>query len=154
MRLSRIEISNFRLLKNFALDLEDELSLVIGKNNTGKTSVLACLEKLAIQSDGNPVTYEDFNVDLRSSLERILLDQQEIGAEKNYTPLGIKLKLFIKYSELDDLSKISPLIMSLDPDDDNVILTFEYRISFDKINDLKTKYIAESEKFDNKPHLF
>lgn len=44
--------------------------------------------------------------------------------------------------------------MSLDPDDDNVILTFEYRISFDKINDLKTKYIAESEKFDNKPHLF
>lgn len=44
--------------------------------------------------------------------------------------------------------------MSLDPNDDNVILSFEYKISFEKLNILKTTYIAESEKFDNKPHLF
>lgn len=154
MKLSRIEISNFRLLKNFALDLEDELSLIIGKNNTGKTSVLACLDKLVVQSERNEVTYEDLNIELRSSLEQILLGDQEIGDQEQYTPLGIKLRLFIKYSESDDLSKISPLIMSLDPEDNNVILSFEYKITFEKLIELKSKYTNESEKFDNKPHLF
>ena len=154
MKLARIEISNFRLLKNFVLDLEDELSLLIGKNNTGKTSVLACLDKLVVQSERNAVSYEDFNIELRSLLEKILLGDQEIGAQEQYIPFGIQLKLFIKYSESDDLSMISPLIMSLDPDDDNVVLSFEYKIPFDKLSELKLKYIEESDNFDNRPHLF
>lgn len=154
MKVARIKISNFRLLKSFDLDLEDELSLVIGKNNTGKTSVLTCLDKLIIQSERNAITYEDFNVELKSVLEKILTGEQDIDGEEQYIPLGIQLKLFIKYTALDDLSKISPLIMSLDPNDDNVILSFEYKISFEKLNELKITYIAESEKFDNKPHLF
>ncbi|MHC8470986.1 ATP-dependent nuclease [Plesiomonas shigelloides] len=154
MKLARIEISNFRLLNNFVLDLEDELSLVIGKNNTGKTSLLSCLDKLVVQSERNAVAYEDFNIELRSSLEKILLGDQEIGDQEQYIPLGIQLKLFIKYSESDDLSIISPLIMSLDPADDNVILSFEYKISFNKLSELKFKYAEESRKFDNKPCLF
>jgi len=152
MKLARIEISNFRLLKSFILDLEDELSLVIGKNNTGKTSVLSCLDKLIIQSEN--ITYDDFNIELRSSLENILLGEQDIGDEEPYVPLGIQLKLYIKYSESDDLSKISSLIMNLDPDDDNVLLSFEYKISFGKLNELKSTYIEQAEKFDNKPRLF
>lgn len=154
MKLARIEISNFRLLKNFSLDLEDELSLVIGKNNTGKTSVLACLDKLIVQSERNAITYEDFNIEQRSALERILLGEQEVGAEDLYVALGIQLKLFIQYSESDDLSTISPLIMSLDPDDDNVILSFEYKISFEKLNELKSNYIVDADKFDNKARLY
>jgi len=35
MKINKIEINNFRLLKNLKLDLEEDLSLVIGKNNTG-----------------------------------------------------------------------------------------------------------------------
>lgn len=154
MKLARIEISNFRLLKNFVLDLEDELSLVIGKNNTGKTSVLACLDKLVVQSEKKAVAYEDFNIELRSLLEKFLLGEKEIGAKEKYVDLGIQLKLFIKYSKSDDLSKISPLIMSLDPDDDNVILSFDYKISFDKLSELKLKYLDEADKFDNNPRLF
>ncbi|PSB81712.1 ATP-dependent nuclease [Photobacterium damselae] len=154
MKVARIEISNFRLLKSFSLDLEDELSLVIGKNNTGKTSVLACLDKLAVQSDKKAITYEDFNVDLMSSIEAVLLGEQAIGNEEEYSPLGIQLKLFIKYSESDDLSKISSLIMSLDPTDDNVLLSFEYKIAFDKIVELKSVYTKEAEKFENSPRLF
>ncbi len=154
MKLSRIEISNFRLLKNFILDLEDELSLVIGKNNTGKTSVLACLDKLVVQSDRDVITYEDFNIELRALLERILLGEQEIDPKERYIDLGVQVKLFIKYSESDDLSQISSLIMSLDPDDNNVILSFEYKISFENLNELKSKYIEESEKYDKNPRLF
>lgn len=32
MKIFKLEITNFRLLKDFSMDLEEELSLVIGKN--------------------------------------------------------------------------------------------------------------------------
>ena len=50
MKINKLKIENFRLLKNFQLDLENELSLVIGKNNCGKTSLLAVLDKFLNQS--------------------------------------------------------------------------------------------------------
>lgn len=46
MYLSKITVQNFRLLKNFSVDLEKELSLIIGKNNSGKTSLLYLLDKV------------------------------------------------------------------------------------------------------------
>lgn len=48
MNCSKIVIKNFRLLKDITVELEDELSLVIGKNNVGKTSLLLVLKKLVI----------------------------------------------------------------------------------------------------------
>lgn len=37
MKISKIEIDHFRALENFALLVEEDLSVIIGKNNTGKT---------------------------------------------------------------------------------------------------------------------
>lgn len=54
MKISKMVINNFRLLKSTEIDLEKELSLIIGKNNCGKTSVLAVLAKfLGEQSTTN-----------------------------------------------------------------------------------------------------
>jgi predicted ATP-dependent endonuclease of OLD family len=41
MKIKKIEVENFRLLKTFSIDLENELFLLSGKNNTGKTSILS-----------------------------------------------------------------------------------------------------------------
>ena len=46
MILKKMKVKNFRLLKNFELDFKDEMSLVIGKNNCGKTSALIILVKM------------------------------------------------------------------------------------------------------------
>ena len=53
MKVFKIEIENYRLLKDFSMDLEKDLSLVIGKNNTGKTSILSVLDKFLGHSDRN-----------------------------------------------------------------------------------------------------
>lgn len=45
MKIKEIKVENFRLLKEFQLELEDDLSLLIGKNNVGKTSLLVVLDK-------------------------------------------------------------------------------------------------------------
>jgi len=64
LKISKIQIKNFRLLKDFSLDLEDELSLIIGKNNTGKTSVLTALDKFLNQTGRRSIKLDDFNVGL------------------------------------------------------------------------------------------
>ena len=45
MNISKIDINNFRLLKQTSINCEKELSLIIGKNNCGKTSLLSALSK-------------------------------------------------------------------------------------------------------------
>jgi predicted ATP-dependent endonuclease of OLD family len=44
MKISKIEIKEYRLLKDFNVDLEKVLSLVIGKNNVGKTSLMNVMD--------------------------------------------------------------------------------------------------------------
>ena len=39
MYIQKIHIENFRLLKNVDIVLDKSLTLIVGKNNTGKTSV-------------------------------------------------------------------------------------------------------------------
>jgi len=41
MKIKQIQIENFRLLKNTIIDLEKDVSIVLGKNNSGKTSFLS-----------------------------------------------------------------------------------------------------------------
>ena len=45
MKIKEIIVENFRLLKEFQLELEDDLSLLIGKINVGKTSLLFVVDK-------------------------------------------------------------------------------------------------------------
>jgi len=142
------------LLKEFTLDLEQDLSLVIGKNNSGKTSILTALDKFLNQTDKKAIVFDDFNVDLRKKIEAILLGNESIESEEDYSPLGIELKLYIEYLEADDLSLVSPLIMSLDPDDNNIVVCFEYKISFSKLVDLKRDYVESADKYENSPSLF
>lgn len=62
MKINKIHISNFRILKDFKLDIEEELSLVIGKNNSGKTSILTILDKFLNQPNKGRFVFEDFNL--------------------------------------------------------------------------------------------
>ena len=144
MRITKLNIQNFRLLKNFSIDLEEELSLVIGKNNTGKTSLLTVLDKFL--NDTKSFSYNDFNIDFKKDLKRIV--EEETIDEENYTPKGIKLKIFIEYTETDNLANISRVLMDLDPKNNMVVLGFEYALSYENIKKLKSDY----QEYKNRPN--
>jgi predicted ATP-dependent endonuclease of OLD family len=59
MKIKEIQVKNYRLLKDFSIDIEKELSLVIGKNNCGKTSFLSVIDKF-LNGNSSSFTYEDF----------------------------------------------------------------------------------------------
>jgi predicted ATP-dependent endonuclease of OLD family len=139
MKIYKIEVDNYRLLKKFSLDIENDLSLIIGKNNTGKTSILSVLDKFLSQMDRNKFSFDDFNIDFKKKIKTII-EGDDIISEENYKKEGIRLRLFIKYDEKDNLSNVSRVMMDLDPNNNIIVLSFEYSIDFTKYLQLKKDY--------------
>ena len=146
MKNKKIKIENFQLLQDFELDVEDKLSLVVGKNNYGKTSLLPALDKFLNQSDKKKFSIDDFNSDFKKDIANIAGDKT-IDLE-NFNPIGIKLKLLIEYTESDDLSNISKVMMDLDPANNFIVLGFEYVVTADNLTKLRveSKEILDKEK--------
>ena len=130
MYISRIGIQNFRLLKDVTLDLKEDLSLLIGKNNTGKTSILVLLEHFF---ENKKFHYEDFSISLRKDINALARDTD---TDTDTDKLSIRLFLDIQYDEDDDLSTLSDFILDLDPEIKVVKILFECCI--DKKSILKT----------------
>jgi predicted ATP-dependent endonuclease of OLD family len=147
MKIFKIEIENFRLLKNFSIDIENELSLVIGKNNTGKTSLLAALDKCLNQVERSRFTFDDFNIFFKKKLID-LVELEEPQELTSFNELGIKVRLFIEYFTEDDLSNIRETITDLDPAHRVVVLSFEYVLNHDFYIQLRddNKKLLEREK--------
>ena len=66
MYLSKIHIENYRLLKNVDVVFDRNLTLFVGKNNTGKTSVMEILSFLA--SDRKTLSIDDYPLSARNDL--------------------------------------------------------------------------------------
>ncbi|SDQ81362.1 ATP-dependent nuclease [Virgibacillus salinus] len=147
MRISKLCIKNFRLLKNSTVNLEEDLSLILGKNNCGKTSLLLILDKFL---GGNSFSFDDFNTDFKNELNSLLESYSEEVREP-FPFLGISLKIFIEYEEHDDLSNIGDkIIMDLDPNNRVVVLGFEYYLPKEKFIALKNDYEAKKIESDGR----
>jgi putative ATP-dependent endonuclease of OLD family len=139
MKVAKIKIINYRLLKNFELDLENELSLVIGKNNCGKTSLLSILDKfIGNKSQNFEFSFDDFNIDFKNELKKCVESIEDI--ETPFPFLGISLKLFITYSDTDNLANVSSIMMDLDPNNKTIVLAFEYSLTEDGFKNLKKEF--------------
>jgi putative ATP-dependent endonuclease of the OLD family len=149
MKIEKIKVENYRILKSFEIDLEKELSLVIGKNNTGKTSLLSILNKFLISQSKNQFSYEDFNLDFKQDL--CLLVKNGLP-ESGFDEIGIKLRLIIGYSDTDNLSNINRVMMDLDPDNSHLVLGFDYVLDADRFQNLRSKYLEFVANEDSKHH--
>lgn len=73
MYLKEIKIKNFRLLQNVTIALDKELTLFVGKNNSGKTSVMEIIRMVA--ADGNSkkdYRFADYPLYCRETLYQLL----------------------------------------------------------------------------------
>lgn len=131
MKIKKIKVDNFRLLKDFSIDLENQLSLVIGKNNTGKTSLLSVIEKFLTEKSSFSIN--DFNLDRQEEL-KTLETKSSIKIEDDFS-LRIQLLFEIHYSDTDNLQNLSSLILNLESKN-IVVLGFEYFL-----NPLQFKYL-------------
>ena len=123
MRITKITINNFRILKNSVMDFDRDLCLLLGRNNTGKTSFMVLIEKFLKSGDFN---FNDFSISLRSELFAF-------NETTDVNELSIQLIMTIEYDENDNLCHLSEFILDLDPECKTVNLLFECSIKKDKL---------------------
>lgn len=146
MFIERIRVRNFRLLQDFSIDLRPVLSLVVGKNNCGKTSLLKVLDKF-INGGENKFFFEDFGLTSHPELARLF--DSDIIEESEYKEPGIYLELLVKYSDADDLEYLSPLV-SLDEDNYYVLLQFSYALSYTLYGTMRAAFVEFQAKENEK----
>ena len=117
MYLKKMLVKNFRLLKNFELEFKEELSLVIGKNNCGKTSALIIMDKML---NSSKIMWEDINLECQKDIYKNIISEQDSVASLE----AVNLKLFIEYNENDSYRNIQKFMMDLNPDNNIVVLEF------------------------------
>ena len=125
MRITKIQAKNFRILQNSVMDFDRDLCLLLGRNNTGKTSFMVLIEKFLKNGDFN---FNDFSINLRSKL--FAFDEKT-----DVNELAIQLIMTLEYGENDNLCHLSEFILDLDPECKTVNLLFECSVKKDKMLD-------------------
>lgn len=135
MQLSKIKIQNYRLLLDAELDVDDKMTLIVGRNNTVKTSCIDFVGKVIREKD---LTYDDYPLCKREELHNLI--SQFMAKEISFTQMCeklsmISLEFWIDYS-LDDpeanLGALSPFIIDVDVDTTIAIIRAEYKLQLDE----------------------
>lgn len=156
MYLKTIEVKNFRLLNEVVINIDDSVTLIVGRNNTGKTSLMDVLYKVL---NGEKLTFHDYPLSSRNQIYTLLTNYayQKLSYDKLIEQIPItSVKFIVDYSlETDDqlLGALSPFIIDTDISSTTAIISAEYRIIADQ--KLLDDIVALSKKEDkNNPAKF
>lgn len=152
MKITRIDVWNFRLLKDFRIFPEDDLSVVIGKNNTGKTSLLAALSNYLGSGESRRLAFDDISTDERELIRTLVTRANDV--DDNAVIFSTGLELTITYGNEDELSPVAKLITNLDPEDNQIVLEFCYELTGMQLNELRSKWRESGETDDVAADVF
>lgn len=101
MQLTKIRIKNYRLLIDAKLDIDTKTTLIVGRNNTAKTSCSNCISTVL---QGGDFSYNDYPLSKRDGLHNLFLQFME--KKLSYESLckkieTISIEFVVDYS-LDD----------------------------------------------------
>lgn len=137
MKIKNIRIKNYRLLKDVNLTLDDRTTLIVGRNNTGKTS-FAEIFRSFLNSVGPKIRYEDFNQSCLKNFEDALnafnrsADDQEV---RSLMPT-IELELQIDYKDNEnEFGVLGDFIIDLDDTLFETCVLVSYQLKGGKVKD-------------------
>jgi putative ATP-dependent endonuclease of OLD family len=135
MNITEIEIHNFRLLNEVNLSLEEKSTVIVGRNNSGKTSLTEIFRRLL--GDKSPTfSLHDFSISAVADFKKAL-SLKIAGAslrDLRETIPSIEIKIKVSYSnDLDNLSGLSDFIIDLDTECTDALLIVRYRLEDGKI---------------------
>lgn len=134
MELLRAYVKNFRLLYDVKISFDKNTTLIVGKNNSGKTS-LSSIFNLFL-NERCKFSFEDFSIESHKKFQELLIkykenideniDENIIETIEDQIP-KIQLYLVIKYHDNEDIwSNIKPFITELDDENNETTILFEY----------------------------
>lgn len=130
MYIESVEIKNFRLLKDVSLSFDKKSTIIVGRNNSGKTSLTEIYRRFF--SDKKPVfKLEDFSLSAIEKFKDAFEAKNENRAEQEIRDLlpEIELILFVNYSDdQNDYGILSDFIIDLDPEMFRAKIKISYRL--------------------------
>ena len=135
MQLSKIKIKNYRLLVDAELEVDDQTTLIVGRNNTAKTSCFHCIENIL---QGRSLTYDDYPLMKREEFYQhiSLFMEGELSFEDFCKQVNtVSLEFIVDYAQddpEDNLGALSPFIIDVDVDITTALIRAEYRLKIDE----------------------
>ena len=130
MRIDSVEIKNFRLLSDVALAMEEQTTVVVGRNNSGKTSLSEVMRRF-LSDHSASFQLEDFSSASYNQFCDALTTKNEGGDEEAIRALlpAIELRVFFRYMvDQPDFASLAPFIVDLDPDCDRALVVIRYEL--------------------------
>lgn len=119
MRIAHLEIANFRKLYSVRIELTDETTLLVGANNSGKTSAIQALRRFLVKK-GKGFKTQDFTLAHWSAIDGIgkaweaATDDKPVELDPTlWAPLLPLLDIWLSV-ENNELHHVSSLLPSLD----------------------------------------
>lgn len=131
MRIHQVEIKNFRLLANVELELEAQTTVIVGRNNSGKTSLSEVMRRLLSDSttrfrleDFSSASYDGFCAALQAHREGN--DDETVRAILPFIELRVK----IQYDpNKPQLGVLAPFVIDLDPACHEALIVLRYELN-------------------------
>ena len=148
MRISDITVQNFRLLENVELCLEKDTTLIVGRNNSGKTSLTELFRRLL--DDRVPrFRFEDFSLGMHQrfwqAFERHRNNEEENVIREALPTISISVT--VEYSDDDELVTLSDFVVDLNEACTKAKIVITYTLAPGKIPDLFTELGADRQEF-------
>ncbi len=137
MLIKEVRIKNYRLLKDIKLSFDKRSTLIVGRNNTGKTS-LAEIFRSFLSSSGPKIRYEDFNQSCISEFEDAFTALKNDKPEDEIRPLipTIELEILVDYTEnSDSYGALGDFIVDVDEEQFETKILASYELKDGKIKD-------------------
>ena len=135
MQLSKIRIKNYRLLIDAELEVDPKTTLIVGRNNTAKTSCFSCIGNVL---EGKTVSFNDYPLFRREDFyaQIALFMEKKLSYEELCKQIEVvSIDFLVDYS-LDDpddnLGALSPFIIDVDVNTTTALIRAEYRLKTDE----------------------
>lgn len=129
MRIEKVRVKGYRLLEDIEIVLEKNSTVIVGRNNSGKTSFTSIFDCFCGES-GTRFRLEDFSSLSREKfLNARKLKEEGASSELVFDALPtITLSLTFRYdATAANLGPLSPFVIDLDVDSTTAIACVEYR---------------------------
>ncbi|MEC5387749.1 ATP-dependent endonuclease [Uliginosibacterium sp. H3] len=130
MKIHHVEIKNFRLLADINLDLENQTTVIVGRNNSGKTSLSEVMRRLL--NDGSATfRLEDFSSacydQFCEALERLNQGAEDDAVRALIPAIELRLKFCYDPAQ-PQLGPLSPFVIDLDPACSEALVVVRYEL--------------------------
>lgn len=137
MKIRALTVRNFRLLENVELRLEDDTTLIVGRNNSGKTSLTELFRRLL--ADSSPrFRLEDFSLGTHGRFweaRELFRNNEEENVVRDRLP-AISVSLSVEYAADEELGTLSDFVVDLNAACTTTKIVVTYAVGAGKIASL------------------